>query len=538
MKVAVAVGRGAPVRRRRSGDPADRRARRPADGRPRRRRALAEKGEVVLEQSRGRARSATASGSASGARTTTTRPSRSSSALLVDVAAARARSSSPRRCPRTSSGRGCCRPSTSGCGPAAASSSPSCGRRIPVFVRFSGIDYDNDDDGDRQARRVRPRRPADPDRLRRQRAPADARRQGRLPVRRLRLADRPRGRRGPRRRGRARAARPREDDGRRDDPDRDHARPAAQRHVRPRDAPDVRLPRRCGQPLGPADVDGASGADLRHRARSPPAGRGFIWTKLPPLQREGQGRAGRRLLAERLARSGLVAERSRGTSCRSSARRRAHRARRAPRAQRPSAGGASSASPPRPAWASRGSSPSSCATRGGRRGSSPSASARPSGRTTSYFVWREIWRPLLPALEDDLPGPEQIQALEQSSPRSTRRSSPARRCSSEVVGLSIPDTDLTRVLRRQAAQGIARGPAGRLPARARAQRAASCSCSRTATGSTSCRATCSTCSRAVARRCPSCSCSPTARRRTPQGLGLGGCPGFAGAALERLDEPR
>ena len=50
-------------------------------------------------------------------------------------------------------------------------------------------------------------RAADPRRLRRQRPPADARRQGRLPLRRLRVAVRARGRRGARLRRGARAAR-------------------------------------------------------------------------------------------------------------------------------------------------------------------------------------------------------------------------------------------------------------------------------------------------------------------------------------------
>ena len=100
----------------------------------------------------------------------------------------------------------------------------------------------------RQARRLRHPGPGDPRRLRRQRPPADARRQGRLPVRRLRLAARARGRRRARRGGRARAARPRGDDGGDRDPDRDHPRPPAQRHVRPPDAPHVRLPRRRGEP--------------------------------------------------------------------------------------------------------------------------------------------------------------------------------------------------------------------------------------------------------------------------------------------------
>ena len=56
------------------------------------------------------------------------------------------------------------------------------------------------------------------------------------------------------------------------------------------------------------------------------------------------------------------------------------------------------------------------------------------------------------------------------------------------------------LVRREAAQDVAREPARRLPAGARARRSRSSSCSRTATGSTRSRATCSTCSRARVAR--------------------------------------
>ena len=60
----------------------------------------------------------------------------------------------------------------------------------------------------------------------------------------------------------ARAARPRDLHRRHRDPDRDHPRAAAQRHVRPPDAPDVRVPGRRREPLGPADVGRLAGPDL------------------------------------------------------------------------------------------------------------------------------------------------------------------------------------------------------------------------------------------------------------------------------------
>ena len=66
---------------------------------------------------------------------------------------------------------------------------------IPVFVRFGGIDYDEDDDAaaklDDFVRRASASAPDYGGNV----APAHARRQGRVPLRRLRLAARPRGRR-------------------------------------------------------------------------------------------------------------------------------------------------------------------------------------------------------------------------------------------------------------------------------------------------------------------------------------------------------
>ena len=146
---------------------------------------------------------------------------------------------------------------------------------IPVFLRFGGIDYDNDDDAIHEARRVRASRPAGAERVRRQRPAADARRQGRLPLRRVRVSARPRGRRRPGRRRGARAPGPREDDGRARDPGRHDARAPPQRDVRPRDAPHVRVPRRRREPRRPPDVGGAARSDLRRARRSgrPPATR-------------------------------------------------------------------------------------------------------------------------------------------------------------------------------------------------------------------------------------------------------------------------
>ena len=120
--------RRAPVRRRRPGHPADRRPRRAAHRRPRR-------GGAPRREGRGRARSVgggvprrTASCSATlrddeiSGRDVRGRPRPARGRGAASPATSR------RRSPRSSSGRGCCPRSTSGCGPAAASSWPSSGR--------------------------------------------------------------------------------------------------------------------------------------------------------------------------------------------------------------------------------------------------------------------------------------------------------------------------------------------------------------------------------------------------------------------------
>ena len=374
------------------------------------------------------------------------------------------RATSRRRCPRTSSGRGCCPPSTSGSGPAAASSSRSSGPAIPVFLRFGGIDYDHDDDAIEQARRVRPGGAAGPQRVRRQRPAADPGRQGRLPLRRVRVAARPRGRRVAGRGGRPRAARPREDDGGARHPDRHRPRPAAQRHLRPRDAADLRLPRRRRQPRRPADGRGARRADLR-RGRRPRGRRRVlhlgaaagpqvkgkadpveVWSLNGSLERASRrkmrfelGLVGRRReLAELEARHdeavagrgrvvGIAAEAGMGKS-----RLVAEFVRNVRRAGHTVAFGECQAY----------------------------------GTKTPYFVWREIWRRLFD-LDDERPGgaPDRRPAAAAGRGRSGPRAAHAapRRRRRAVDPRLRPDARL----RRQAAQDVARGPARGLPARPR-----------------------------------------------------------------------
>ena len=197
MKVAIAVGDGPPVRRRRPGHPAHRRARRPADGRARRRRAPRREGRDRARRRRRSPRSATASSS------------RELRRRRGDGAAVRraSRRSWPSKCPPPR-GR-------------AARRSPEDAR--PAVAPAGGLRADAD-----RPRRVPGGAPAgdpglpalrrastttttttrsrssttfvraaqrDLDGVRRQRPAADARRQGRLPLRRLRVAAGPRGRR-------------------------------------------------------------------------------------------------------------------------------------------------------------------------------------------------------------------------------------------------------------------------------------------------------------------------------------------------------
>ena len=136
--------------------------------------------------------------------------------------------------------------------------------------------------------------------------------------------------------------------------------------------------------------------------------------------------------------------------------------------------------------------------RGGpTRPSSRSASASRSGRRRRYFVWREIWRRLLD-VDDEHSATRQRSALEVAA-RPDR--SGARRARAAARGRprpDIPDTELTASfdakLRKTSLEDLL---ADCLRARA-ADASRSSSCSRTATGSTRCRATCSTWSRGPA----------------------------------------
>ena len=160
VKVAVTVGA---ARRFLVGDPG-----RPADRRPRRAHSSTswrrpstrrEKGEVVLRSvGAGVAGRSRRDPRAAGRAKTTGAEFGVAGSLAVPVEDAAGDERRGRRCRKTSSGSGCCRPSIerlrSGHGEFLAELRPA----YPVFLRFGGIDYDTDDDAIGEARRLRPRR--------------------------------------------------------------------------------------------------------------------------------------------------------------------------------------------------------------------------------------------------------------------------------------------------------------------------------------------------------------------------------------------
>ena len=345
--------------------------------------------------------------------------------------------------------------------------------------------------GDREARRLRPRGPADHERARRQRPPAHAGRQGRLPLRRVRVAAGARGRRGPGRGGGPRAARPREDHRRARDPGRDDARAGCAA------APTAT---RCGarscawatRSTSPRGSCPRPRAERIYVSRPRPRGRGrglHLGAPAGP-EGQGQGRAGRGLVARRLARARLAPQ----DPVRA-------RPRRAPAGARDCSRTGSA-----DALEGRGRVVGIAAEAGmgksrlvaefvrnvRRRGHTVAfGECQAYGTKTPYFVWREIWRRLF-GLEDDDPGERQIAALERRlaaidpalvarAPLLERR----RRAVDPRLGRSPGRFDAK--LRKTSLEDLL----ARLPAGAGRTRRPSSRCSRTATGSTSCRGTCS-----------------------------------------------
>ncbi len=167
----------------------------------------------------------------------------------------------------------------------------------PVFVRFTGIDYDTDDDAieklDEFIRRSQSVFEEHGGHLL-QLTLGD---KGAYLYGGLRLAAGARGRRRARRRRRARAARARRRDRRPGDPGRHRERPPAQRHLRPCAAPDVRLPRRRGEPRRPPHVARVAGAGAHDRGRAERGGRGVHLGAARRPHGQGQGGARGRVRA-------------------------------------------------------------------------------------------------------------------------------------------------------------------------------------------------------------------------------------------------
>ena len=137
---------------------------------------------------------------------------------------------------------------------------------------------------------------------------------------------------------------------------------------------------------------------------------------------------------------------------------------------------------------------------------------RPAGRTTSAARSSGSWR------------------------RSILRSCRARRCSARCSGIAIPDNELTAVVRREAAQGVAGGAPRRLPAGARGRgaarrRARGLPLDRPALARPARRAR-----RGRPRRCRCCSCSPTGRPRSrAAGSGSSSCRSSASSRSPELE---
>ena len=315
----------------------------------------------------------------------------------------------------------------------------------------------------------------------------------------------------------------------RDISDRDHPRPPAQRHLRPRDAPDVHC-------LGDA-VNLAA----RLMSKAPPgqvyvaqpsrdaAGDAFAWEALPPLDGEGQGRARPGLRARRREAARAAA----APALRARARRPQRRAR----------------APCRPRSTPRSKGAGSIVGISAEAGMGKS-------RLVAEFV-RSAPRRRRPRRLRRVPGVRHEHRATSSGARSgarllgvdddaatrrgaarrargaARRDRPRARARAPLLDtvLGRPDPR-QRAHRRASTRSCARRrwrTCCRVPAGAGGRASRWCSCSRTATGSTRCRAICSRCSSAPSRRCRCCSCSPTG----PSGAHRAAGSGSSAAALRR-----
>ncbi len=358
---------------------------------------------------------------------------------------------------RRSRGSGCCRRSGSGWPPAAASSSSDLRPAFPIFVRFGGLDFENDPDapqvlddfvtraelaldeqggyvlqltiGDKGAYlyAVFGSPIAHED---------DAARACEAALRLLEIAERGAGHRRP--------------GGRRH-------RPPPQRHLRPPGAPYVLLPRRRGQPRGAADDAGAGRRRLgarRRRGRGRPiasSGR----TCRPSRSRGASSRSPVRRLLARVTRRRTGADHSSG-SLNVMVGRDAELARL------------------RDLWSTAEAGQGQVVVVQAEAGTGKSrlvgglvaelvedgvpfasGEASPLATQASYAAWRGVWADLLGLDEDSTPG-RGVPGRRPAGPRAGRPRAAARPGARRHPARQRPHRDL----RRRAPQDLAGGPAG------------------------------------------------------------------------------
>jgi len=165
--------------------------------------------------------------------------------------------------------------------------------------------------GDRQAGHVRAAGTEDRQVVRREHAAVDARRQGGVPLRGVRLADPPRGRRGPRRSRRVGVAGVAGHHRGHRHQDRHRPWASAQRYLRPRAAARVHPSGRRRKPRRAADVGSAARADLCRGIGARCDRRGLHLGSAPCHRPERQDGQGSRVRAGRSAASGSPCRRLR-----------------------------------------------------------------------------------------------------------------------------------------------------------------------------------------------------------------------------------
>ena len=391
-----------------------------------------------------------------------------------------------------SSGNGCCRPSTSACAPGSGEFLAELRPAYPLFVRFGGIDYDNDDDAiaklDDFVRRA-------------QRIVATY--GGNLLQ--LTLGDkgaylyavfgpplRARGRRRARRGRRARAARARVHDRGHRHPDRHHVRPACAA-ARTATSGGRRSPASATRSISRRDScrRRRRGRSMsRNRCVAPPA-TSFTWEQLAPMTVKGKAEP---VSVFALTGSKRHASRKRADSELPIVGRRAELDTLAAKLDEALAGSGQRRRHLRRSGHGQVAAGRGVRADGGTRGASRRRRRVPVVRHEHELL--RLARDLVDAFRprrQRCPKTSRSGRSRPSSRRSIPRSCRARRCSAGSSTCPIPDNDLTARSTRSCARRRSKGCSPSAFARGRPRRR-SCSCSRTATGSIRCRAICSRCS--------------------------------------------